>query len=77
MDRIQNSLFNCKQGQDVFGFSTTSRPAVGPIQLPIQWAPGVFQALGVGVKRPGVKVTSRLYKVLRLTRDSSVGIATG
>jgi hypothetical protein len=31
-------------------FSTSSRPALGPIQPPIQ---GVSEALSVGVKRPG------------------------
>jgi hypothetical protein len=33
-----------------FLFSTSSRPALGPIQPPIQWAPG---ALSPGVKRQG------------------------
>jgi hypothetical protein len=31
-------------------FNTTSRPALGPTQSPIQWVPG---AVSVGVKRPG------------------------
>jgi hypothetical protein len=30
-------------------FTTASRPALGPTQLPIQWVPGV---LSLGVKRP-------------------------
>jgi hypothetical protein len=34
----------------VFLFSVSSRPVLGPTQLPIQWAPG---ALAPGVKRPG------------------------
>jgi hypothetical protein len=33
-----------------FHFSMSSRPALGPTQPPIQWAPG---ALSPGVKRPG------------------------
>jgi hypothetical protein len=33
-----------------FLFTTTFRPALGPTQPPIQWAPG---ALPLGVKRPG------------------------
>jgi hypothetical protein len=33
-----------------FVFSTSSRPALGPTQSPIQWVPG---ALSPGVKRPG------------------------
>jgi hypothetical protein len=31
-------------------FSTSSRPALGPTQPPVQWAPG---ALSPDVKRPG------------------------
>jgi hypothetical protein len=33
-----------------FLFCTSSRPDLGPTQLPIQWVPG---ALSAGVKRPG------------------------
>jgi hypothetical protein len=33
-----------------FFFSTSSRPALGPTQLPIQWVP---RALSAGVKWPG------------------------
>jgi hypothetical protein len=33
-----------------FHFSMSSRPVLGPTQLPIQWVPG---ALYLGVKRPG------------------------
>jgi hypothetical protein len=33
-----------------FFYSITSRPALGPTQLPIQWAPEAFSP---GVKRPG------------------------
>jgi hypothetical protein len=33
-----------------FFFSTSSRPALGPVQPPIQW---VLGALSPGVKRPG------------------------
>jgi hypothetical protein len=35
-----------------FPFSTSSRPALGPTQPPIQWTPG---ALSPGVKRPGIE----------------------
>jgi hypothetical protein len=34
----------------IFLFSEASRPALGPIQPPIEWVPG---ALSLGVKRPG------------------------
>jgi hypothetical protein len=35
---------------EFFLFTTASRPALGPIQTPIQWVPG---ALSLGIKRPG------------------------
>jgi hypothetical protein len=38
------------RGLGIFLFTTASRAALGPTQLPIQWAPG---ALSLGVKRPG------------------------
>jgi hypothetical protein len=37
-------------GSRDFLFSTASRPALRPTQLPIKWAPGPFS---LGVKRPG------------------------
>jgi hypothetical protein len=37
-------------GAGIFLFTTTSRPAPGPTQPPIQWVPG---ALSLGVKRQG------------------------
>jgi hypothetical protein len=33
-----------------FLYSTSSRPALGSTQLPMQWVPGAFSS---GVKRPG------------------------
>jgi hypothetical protein len=39
-------------GLGIFLFTTVSRPALGPIQLPIQWVPG---ALSQRVKRPGLE----------------------
>jgi hypothetical protein len=38
-----------RQRQGIFFFATASRPALGPIQRPIQWLPG---ALSLGIKRP-------------------------
>jgi hypothetical protein len=38
------------QGQEIFLYSTASRPALGPTQPPVQWVP---EALSPGVKRPG------------------------
>jgi hypothetical protein len=32
--------FNSEQGQEIFFFSITSRPDLGPTQLLIQWVPG-------------------------------------
>jgi hypothetical protein len=37
-------------GLGIFLFATTSRTALGPSQLLIQWVPG---SLSLGVKRPG------------------------
>jgi hypothetical protein len=42
--------FNSRQGQEIFLYSTASRLALGPTQLPNQWVPG---ALFPGVKRQG------------------------
>jgi hypothetical protein len=42
--------FNSRQGLGIFFFSTASRPALEPIQPPIQW---VLGALSPEVKRPG------------------------
>jgi hypothetical protein len=41
--------FDSRQGHEILPYSTASRPALGPTQAPIQWAPG---ALSSGVKRP-------------------------
>jgi hypothetical protein len=49
-------------GFDVRPFTTASRTALGPTQPPIQWVPG---ALSLGVKRPGVKLTTHLHLVPR------------
>jgi hypothetical protein len=48
-----------RQGLGIFLFTTASRPALGPIQPPIQWAPG---ALSSG---RGVKQTTHLHLVPR------------
>jgi hypothetical protein len=42
--------FESRQGLGTFPFTTTSRPALGLTQLPMQWVPG---ALSLGIKRPG------------------------
>jgi hypothetical protein len=41
--------FASRQWLGIFLFTTASRPALGPTQPPVQWAPG---ALSLGVKRP-------------------------
>jgi hypothetical protein len=42
--------FDSRRGLGIFLFTTASRKALGPIQLPIQWIPG---ALSLGIKRSG------------------------
>jgi hypothetical protein len=42
--------FESRQGLGIFSFTTVSRPAVRPIQPPIQWVP---EASSLGVKRTG------------------------
>jgi hypothetical protein len=49
-------------GAGNFLFTTASRTALGPTQPPIQWVTG---ALSLGVKRPGVKLTTHLHLVPR------------
>jgi hypothetical protein len=44
------SRFDSRRGLGIFLFDTMSRPALWPIQPPIEWVPGV---LFMGVKRPG------------------------
>jgi hypothetical protein len=34
--------FDSRRGLGIFIFTTASRPALGPTQLPIQWIPGAF-----------------------------------
>jgi hypothetical protein len=61
--------FDSRQGQEIFLFSTASRPALGPTQPPTQWVAG---ALSLGVKRPGREadhsrmVELYLYSTMRL-----------
>jgi hypothetical protein len=42
--------FDSRRGLEIFLFTTASRTALGPTQLPIRWVPG---ALSLGVKRQG------------------------
>jgi hypothetical protein len=45
--------FDSRQGQNIFLYSTVSKPPLGTIQSPIQWVPA---ALSPGVKLPGREV---------------------
>jgi hypothetical protein len=48
--KIRVQEFDSRRGLGSFLFSTAFRPALGPMQPPIQWIPG---ALSLVVKRPG------------------------
>jgi hypothetical protein len=50
-------------------FSAASRPALGPIQPPVQW---VRRALSLGVKRSGRKLTTHLRLVPRLRMSAAI-----
>jgi hypothetical protein len=47
---LDDPEFDSREGPGIFIFITVSRPALGPIQPPIQWLSG---ALSPGVKRLG------------------------
>jgi hypothetical protein len=48
--RLHDWEFESRQGLEIFLFTTSSRLALGPTQLPVQWLPG---SLSLRVKRPG------------------------
>jgi hypothetical protein len=50
VDRKIYRGFESRQGLRIFLFTTVSRPALGPTQLPIQWVP---EGLYLGLKRHG------------------------
>jgi len=55
--------FDPRRGQRIFPLASVSRPALGPIQPPVQWVPGV---LSPGVKRGrGVTLTTHPHLVPR------------
>jgi len=65
MEQLTGNLPACKnKGKKIiyrnFLLTTVPRPTLGPTQLPIQWVPG---ALFLGVKLPGVKLTTHLHLV--------------
>jgi hypothetical protein len=48
--RAGRSGFDSRQGQEIFLFSTASRPPLGPTQPPIKWVPS---SISPGLKRVG------------------------
>jgi hypothetical protein len=57
---IQGSIIGT--GKICYFFPKSSRLALRPIRLPIQWVPEFVP----GVKRPGVKLTTHLHLAPRL-----------
>jgi hypothetical protein len=55
--------FESRPELGIFLSTTAPRPALGHTQPPIQWVPG---ALSMGVKRPGLELTTHLHLVPRL-----------
>jgi hypothetical protein len=47
---LDDGEFDSRRRLRIFLFTTSSRPALGPTQPPIQWVPGT---LSLGVKWPG------------------------
>jgi hypothetical protein len=48
--RARRPGFDSRQRQELFLYSTESKPALGPTEPPIQWVPGTISP---EVKRPG------------------------
>jgi hypothetical protein len=46
---LEGRGFECRQGLELFLFTTVSRPVLGPTKPPIQWVTG---ALSLGIKQP-------------------------
>jgi hypothetical protein len=51
----EKSMFDSRQKNDIFLFSTAYRQGLGPSQLRVPWVPG---ALSPGLKRPGSRAYS-------------------
>jgi hypothetical protein len=60
--------FDSRRGLGIFLFTTASGMVLGPAQPPIRWVPG---ALSLGVKRPGVKLTTHLLLAPRSKNEWS------
>jgi hypothetical protein len=52
--------FDSQRGLRIFLFTTVFRPALDPTQPRIQW---IAEAFFLGVKRPGVKLTTHFHLV--------------
>jgi hypothetical protein len=65
--------FNYRQGQQIFLYSTASRPALGPSQPPIQWVPVVFSPR---VKRPGCMADHSFPPGAEVKNDAAIPTCT-
>jgi hypothetical protein len=55
------------EGVGNFLFATASTLALGPTHLLLQWVPG---AVSLGVKRPGLRLTTYLHLATKLMRGA-------
>jgi hypothetical protein len=62
-------VFDSRQGQEIFLYSTLSIPALGPIPLSNQWVP---RALSPDLKRPGRQADESLLSSAEVKNSGAI-----